>query len=794
MDLKTTFLDPAVRRVARFAVHAISRTRLPKIKGTVHLSGISGPVEILRDRWSVAHIYAATAADAVFAQGYTHAQERLWQIDFNRRVVAGRLSEILGKAALPADRVMRTMGFRRIVEEEAALLPETVRSLLQAYCAGVNAWIESARTAHKLPVEFSLLGYEPEPYLPADVLGWAKLMSWTLAANWETEFLRGQVVARIGAEKAAGLELDSGQAWAAILDAAGLSGSLSGLDPTGPYTGGKAGDGVGSNNWVIHGSRTPSGKPLLANDMHLDLTAPAIWFENHLSSPELDVTGLSLPGAPLVISVHNRHLAWGFTDGFADVQDLYEEHLRTASDGSIEYEYMGEWLPAEVRREEIKVKGESPVWHEVVATRHGPIINLLFQEAYPSAPPMALRWTALDHETTFHAIYRVNIARSCAEFRQALRDFSGPAQNVVYADTQGNIEFTMNGRVPVRARGDGSVPVPGWTGEYEWIGEVPFEALPHLENPASGFIATANNFHSRAPGQHFIGRDFCQNDRATRIGELIQARPQIDIAYIQAMHYDQVSVSARIVAGFLGNLPVGDPDLREIIDEMKAWDGRLAPESALAAIYQVTVRQALGLVLTHHLGDLGVHVQGQGPASGLWNQRAWEWLVRLLQTPASPWFDLGGGEQRDDVLAKALRLAVDFLKQELGAEWRAWTWGRLHQLTFHHILGSQPLLATAFNVGPIPVGGDGTTVCASFSNLHNLDSASVIGPAFRFIADLSDLDHCWGVLAPGQSGHPGSPAYGDSVRPWLSGQYHPMLFRRDEIDQYLAARLELVPK
>jgi len=793
MNKKTASLFPVIQPLVKIAIHTISRTRLPKIRGTVRLKGLHGAVEILRDRWSIPHIYATTTADALFAQGYVHAQERLWQMDFNRRVVSGRLSEILGKVGLGADRVMRTMGFRRTAEEEVSTLSEPVSSLVRNYCAGVNAWIETAREKQKFPVEFSLLGYEPETWQLADILGWGKLMSWTLAGNWETEFLRGRLVEHLGAEKAAELEITSGETWAAVLDAAGLNGRLEEIDPTGGFTGAKAGEGAGSNNWVIHGSRTTSGKPLLANDMHMDLTAPAIWFENHLASPDLEITGLSLPGCPFVVTGHNRHLAWGFSNGFADVQDLYEEHIRTSPDGIREYEYIGQWYPVHIREEEIQVKGEDPVKHEVVATRHGPVINLLFEQAYPSAPPLALRWTAFEHETTIQAIHGMNTARTCAEFHQALRYFNGPVQNIVYADHLGSIGYTLNGRIPVRTRGDGSVPVPGWTGEYEWSGYVPFEEQPHMEDPARGFIATANNVQTRAEGDYFIGRDYCSADRAARICELIEAQPTIDIEYIQKMHFDQVSISARVFASHIADLQVSDPDLGEIIHQMQTWDGKLTPDSALAAIFQAAIRQALQLILTHHLGELGIHVQGKGPAKGLWDNHSWEWFIHLLEKPDSAWFDLGSGEQRDDVLIRSLRLAYDYLKQELGPDWKDWTWGKLHTLTFRHILGSQELLSAAFNLGPVPIGGDGTTIWASFTHYYDLGQTLVCGPAFRFIADLSDLDHCWGVLAPGQSGHPGSHAYRDGIQPWFRGEYHPILFRRDEIDEKLAARLELIP-
>jgi penicillin amidase len=685
-----------------------------------------------------------------------------------------------------------------VAEQEALTRPEHIFTLVQAYCAGVNAWIESAIPSGCLPVEFSLLGYEPEPWKPADCHSISKLMSWILAANWQSEFLRGVLIQRIGPEKAAALEVNTNNSWAAILDAVDCvekpAGGTRGIDPTRPFTGVQAADGAGSNNWVVHGTRTATGKPLLANDMHLDLTTPPIWFENHLVSDDLEVTGLSIPGIPLVVAGHNRHVAWGFTDGLADVQDLYEEHLHAGGDGQVEYEFAGAWEPAEVYHEAIRVKNAQPVMHDVIVTCHGPVINILFEATYPNMPPMALRWTALEPESNLEAFYDMNMATNCGEFYQAVSLFDGPSQNVVYADASGEIGYTLSGRIPLRAQGDGSLPVPGWTGENEWLGSIPFESLPHVCNPACGYVATANNRHARNGDDYFIGRDYFSSTRAARITELLEANEQVDVPYVQKMHSDQLSINARAVAQTLGALQVSDASLAEVVRQMQGWDGRLSAESTLATIYEATMRQAVSLVLNHHLGEsMGLSIMGKGAVKGLWRHNAWEWFVDLLKTPRSPWFDLGHGETRDDVLERALRLALDLLKKELGADMKNWAWGRLNRLTFRHALGAKKPLDRAFNVGPFPIGGDSNTIWAAFSSFLDLKSGPTGGPPYRFIADLGDLEHCWGVLAPGQSGHPASPFYRDGVKLWLSGQYHPMLFRWDEIQKHTLATLNLIP-
>jgi penicillin amidase len=793
MSWRERVVYPVLGQLLKAALWPIGRMRLPQVKGTLSIQGLEAPVEVLRDRWGVAHIYAQSARDVVFAQGFVHAQERLWQMDFTRRVVFGRLAEVLGEAALPADRAMRTLSLYVTAEQEARNVSGELFSLLESYRSGVNAWIELARAKKKLPLEFMLLGYQPEPWRVADTLGWGKLMSWTLATNWQSEFYRSQIIQRLGAEKTNELEIDIERSWAVILDVGSALAGEKGKDVVRKFTGSGAGEGAGSNNWVVHGSRTTTGKPLLANDMHLELTTPGVWFENHLVGGDLDVTGVTMPGVPMVIAGHNRQVAWGFTDSCPDTQDLYEEHLRRSIEGGWEMEYKDQWLPAIVRREEILIKGGKKVVEEVVVTRHGPVINPLLNEAFPDAPPLALRWTALDPDDAFQAVYEMNIASDCQEFRQALRRFDNPSQNVVYADIKGNIAYTMNGRIPVRQKGDGTVPAPGWSGEYEWSGYIPFEQLPHLFNPPAGYIATANNQVQRPDFPHFLGRDFLVSERAGRIVEMLEARKKVDIPYIKEMQFDQVAFSSRLFGRYLGALQIPDPEMKAVVDALRVWNGKLDVESPEASIFEVTSRRAIRLLLEHWLGDLGLRIQGNGPFSGEWPQHTWEWFIHLLDKPDSPWFNLGNGERRDDVLRLALQQAVEFLKQKLGPQVSEWKWGSLHQLTFGHVLGGQKPLDRIFNIGPFPIGGDGNTIWATFASFYDLERRPITGPPFRFIADLADLDHCWGLLVPGQSGNPSSPHFRDGIRPWFEGNYHPMLFRRDEVEQNLEAKLLLIP-
>ena len=546
-------LKENVRILSLLGKNSLLRTPRPTREGTLTLSGLSNPVEVIRDRWDVPHIYANTLDDVFFAQGFIHAQERFWQMDFNRRLGAGRLSEILGPDAVPLDRWIRTLSVRRVAEAQAKEIKNKATLALEAYAAGVNAFLEQG----KMPLEIMILDYQPEPWSPADSLTWVKMMAWDLCVNWEAEILRAQLITKLGPEKAAELEPKPDAVQPCIIpkdiDFSSIgSTALDKADQAKPFTGPTSQEGLGSNNWVLTGARTQTGAPLLANDMHLGMNIPSIWYENHLIAEDLDVTGISFPGIPMVVSGHNQHVAWGFTNGFSDVQDLYIERLRHNGD-LVEYEFKGEWLEAEVIREEIKIKGQPPVFEEVISTHHGPIINSLASD-FCGETPLALRWTALEVDGSLQSLYQMNISKNCSEFKEALREWTVPSQNVVYADTYGDIGYILPGKLPIRAKGQGLVPVPGWTGEYEWLGYVPFEELPHISNPEKGFIATANNKVAEDNYPHWIGADYVSGNRAQRIVELIDSQDKMAISDFQKMHLDVVSPYARRVQAVLKKL------------------------------------------------------------------------------------------------------------------------------------------------------------------------------------------------------------------------------------------------
>ena len=514
------------------------RRSLPQVNGKVTVAGLSGAVEIVRDRNGIPYIYGKTDHDAFFALGYVHAQDRLWQMELQRRIGAGRLSEVLGDATIETDQFLRTLGVYRAAEASWPALAPEAQSALQAYADGVNTFLAEG---HPLPPEFVILGFKPEPWQPADSLVWAKMMSWNLGDTYGDDLLRGQMTAALGPERAAQLMPGYPAGTPIILPPDAMAAELLRVDNVLRETLGLGDKSNGSNNWVVNGARTASGKPLLANDPHLGAQIPAIWYLAGIQGDKVHAVGATLPGLPAVVIGHNDEIAWGVTNLGPDVQDLYIERVNPANPG--QYEVNGQWTDLQVVPEEIKVKGEEkPIDWAARATRHGPLISDVTDER---GHALALRWPALDPgDTTMNAFLAINYARNWDDFTAAMRDYIGPSQNFVFADRAGNIGYFGPGRIPVRAKGDGTTPVPGWTDEYAWTGWIPFEQLPHAYNPADGYVVTANNKVVPDDYPYFITTDWAPPYRAKRIVELLTAKNGLtpdDYARIQG---DQASAQA----------------------------------------------------------------------------------------------------------------------------------------------------------------------------------------------------------------------------------------------------------
>ncbi|HEX5948752.1 MAG TPA: penicillin acylase family protein, partial [Actinomycetota bacterium] len=529
------------------ALREASRRALPPVEGDVRAPGLRGPVEVIRDQWGVPHIYAEDIHDLWFAQGFVMASERLFQIDFMTRLGSGRLAELFGDLALPIDRFARTVGWNRAARRSAARWDDPSLEMAAAFEGGIRAWTEAMPAP---PVEYRFLGLEPLEVSDAELsfLGAAgsAFMAWSLSRNWDTELLRGEIAERLGPDAAATLFPDLGPEPAPV-----VAGTDDGPDRLALLREAHLPpSGQGSNNWVVDGSRSVTGRPLLANDPHLVAQLPSVWFECHLMAPGIDVTGVALPFSPGIVIGHNERIAWGFTNTEGDVQDLYVERL--SEDGAAA-EYEGTWEPLTVYREEIAVRGrDEPEVLEVRETRHGPLIDsYLIGVSEPTVVggdlrhTYALRWVGAEHLIEPSTVHRVNVAGTWEEFRGAVRGWVCPGQNMVYADVDGNIGFQATGMYPVRREGDGSIPVPGWLARFEWEGWVPFDELPRSLNPERGFLCTANNKIHDDAYPHLLTRDFLPPYRARRIAELLAERAVHDRESFALIQRDTVSLSAR---------------------------------------------------------------------------------------------------------------------------------------------------------------------------------------------------------------------------------------------------------
>jgi penicillin amidase len=786
------------------------RRSLPQEEGELRLAGFSQPVEILRDGFGVPHIYAQNFADAMRALGFVHAQDRLWQMEMNRRTAAGRLSEALGPASLEADKFLRTLGVRRAAQANFARLDEPTRGALQAYAEGVNAFLA---TGPALPVEFWLTGVTPEPWSPLDSLGWVKMMAWDLGGNWRSELLRMRLartlpLARIHeflppypGEKYP--ELPELGAFYRSMEQPGVK--LAAENPNrenpnrdsphltangdSPYLVGN--EGVGSNNWVVSGARSATGKPLLANDPHLGLSAPAVWYFAHVKTPEFEAIGASLPGVPAIILGHNTHFAWGFTNTHPDVQDLYLERL----DGAGGY-LAPEGPRAFTRHDElIRVKGGEDVRLQVRESRHGPVISDVSpaaQEAAPRGHVLALRWTALlEDDRTMQAAVKLAGATDWPEFLRALRDFHAPQQNVVYADRAGNIGFVAAGRVPVRRPEHdlhGLAPAPGWLAKYDWAGFIPFAELPHAYNPPAGQVVTANQRITPPGYTRFITAEWRPPFRAERIAELLRAVPTHSIGSFARIQGDVVSLPARALLPRLLETRPASEEARRALGLLAGWDGTRAVDRPEPLILWAWWRELARAIYADELGEA---------FRGSWRARA-RFLTAVLNDADGQgrWCDdvrTAAPEGCAAVLAASLETALAELRRRHGADMAAWRWGAAHEAYHaHRPFGRVPSLARWFDIAA-PSAGDPYTVNVGRPNFSDeaRPLASVHAPSLRAIYDLAALDRSLYIHSGGQSGNVLSRHYRSFTDAWARGDYAPMLTERAKIEAGGVKRLLL---
>jgi penicillin amidase len=749
--------------------YQLFRRPLPKTKGRLRLDGPEGSVEIRRDRWGVPHIRAQTRHDLWFGEGFCHGQDRLWQLDLYRRIGCGRLAEIAGRQGLQTDRLMRTLGLRRVAEREARALDTGLGAELEAFCAGVNA----AAATRPLPAEFQLLRIGFEAWRPADMLTLTKLLSFGLSTNWERELLRAEMARELGPELAARLDpgyprgnpviLAPGEPWKG--DGLALSEQISRLRESM----GLAVEASGSNNWAVGASRSATGGPLLAGDPHLPPSMPGITYQVGLYLGDRFCRGAALPGLPGVFMGQNNDVAWTFTNVLADVMDLFVERL----DGET-YEFEGDRRPLEVIEEEIAVKGrDDPERLTVRQTHHGPIVNEPL--AADDVEPLALRFMALD----FPGITRASVATldftSGPELVAGIGDHAHPVSNLVWADRHGSIGYKMVGRLPLRSGDCPDLPKPGWTGQFEWEGWVPYGELPEITDPPSDFLVTANNRIARKDYPHHITSDYLDGYRAHRIEQLIEAQPEHDLVSFEAMQTDMLSLPGLETVHRLVRLRPRDQRELAAVERLRSWDGRMSADSIAATIYQAFTLRLAREVTRAAIGDRDLAERWLDRADNGFVAHVtspWRWQSHLL----SLWKEADPGlvgRPWDELVLDALRGALDDLEGRLGADQEAWRWGRVHLLEFPHALGAaSPLLAWIFN-RRLEVGGGQETVTQVGWDPNDPFKA-IWAPCWRMVADPADPERSRWQAFTGQSGQAGSRHYDDLQVDWLRGVTQPM--------------------
>ncbi|MEO8556105.1 MAG: penicillin acylase family protein [Actinomycetota bacterium] len=812
---------------------SLVRRSFPQASGRLAISGLTADVTVLRDERGVPQIYADNAADLFRAQGFVAAQDRFFEMDLRRHITSGRLAELVGQDGVKTDRVIRAMGWRRVAEAELPTLAATTRQYLQAYADGVNAYINKAGSPDKMALEYSVLGqkfsgYRVEPWSPADSLAWLKAMAWDLRGDYDNELTRARLSGSITPARFAMIfppyptdthhPILSDKAWSPTSASSSQSAASAvpdiaqdarvhdtaarkvyaevadALDQLPMMVG--RGDGIGSNSWVVGPQRSTTGKPLLANDPHLGVGIPGIWYQTGLhcrsvsTACPFDVTGFSFAGLPGIVIGHNQSIAWGFTNLGPDVSDFYLEQVVGDS-----YRRGISFLPLKEHNETIKVAGGRDVTTTIRETVHGPLLSdvitsvaqagesaLVEGKAEAGSYAVSLAWTGLLPGHTADAIFKINTAQNFAEFRAAARDFAVPSQNLLYADTKGHIGYQAPGQVPIRATSTagappGYWPAPGWDPKYDWTGFVPFEQMPTAYDPPEGFIVAANQqvSASRTP---FLTTEWDYGFRSERIRDLITATPKVSPERMSQIQGDTLNEFApTLVKSLLAVNLVNDPFTKEAQNLLRKWDftqpGGKSPQAPAAAFYNAVWSKVLELTFNDDLGAM------KADGGSRWMQA----VSGLLKEPSNTWWDnrqtTGVTEGRDEILRQAMVAARLDLTMKLGKAPVTWQWGRLHQLTLEHkVLGGDTVLAPVramFNRGPWQMSGGSSIVDANGWDAgvgYQVDWA----PSMRMVVNLGNLDASRWVNQTGNSGHPYSDHYVDQADAWVANETYPWPF------------------
>lgn len=735
-----------------------AKRSLPVTKGEIFVPSLKDEVKVYRDKMGVPHINATNDYDLYFSQGFVTAQDRLFQMDLSRRQSSGQLSEVVGKVALDRDKYFLTLGLRRAAEESWNQYTEEYRNIIQAYTDGVNAYRMGAIKSKRLQIEFKLLGYEPTEWTPVDSLAIGKYMAFDLGGNWEGQAFRHWSLQELSKNKA--LELfPTYPKDAATIIAENIANPID-IESSFASTI-QRNEWNGSNNWVVSGAKTKSGKPMLADDPHLSLATPSVWYETHLVSPTMNVQGVIFAGIPGIILGHNDDIAWGVTNVGPDVQDLYIE--KPNPENELEFKYEGAYEAAKVVKYNIKVKDEKEIPYDVVITRHGPIVSE-FMGDYNKKQKLALKWTALQPSNELEAVIKMNKSSNWDEFLKALESFHTPAQNFVFASTDGTIGYRANGLIPIRKNGDSLLPVPGWVDDYEWQGYIPWDELPTILNPKEGYIATANNKVVDDEYPYHISNTWAQPYRAERIKEVLKSDSEITVNDFMKLQTDYANLRAReFLPLLLPIIKVKTEEEKEALKLLSEWNK--VDDATLAA---PLVFQFLFDKLQHNLFDKDIPESMQSKFLGK-DLVIDEMIRKASMGNESIWIKDAGGYEK--WINKSFEDAISRGTEMYGDDITDWKWGDFHQVEFSHPLSSTAPLQYLFNQSDnLPVGGSKVTVGAAG---YKADTGIVNhGASWRFIIDMVNTSESYHTVGPGQSGHFLSEWYHNQKADWATGTYH----------------------
>lgn len=777
--------------LAVLAVGYLLARPLPRTRGRVVVTGLREATTVVRDKHGVVHVEAANLEDAAFAMGYVHAQERLWQLDLNRRVASGRISEIAGEDGLAADRFIRRIGLRRVAQEEARLLSSEPRRMLEAYAAGVNEVIDSGT---RLPLEFRLLRIRPEPWEPVDSIVAVKLLALGLSLNWDSELQRLRLLQAVGPQTAARLELVYPESNPTILAEtvrqAGRPGDALELYHEAvrwlPSASGA------SNAWVLSGERTATGRPLLCNDPHLRPSLPSIWFAAHVRVlSDFESTGVTYPGQPFPIIGHNQRVAWGFTNSFADCQDLVIEEF----DGVAGERFRTEngWRETRLAREVIRVKDGSDAIEDVLITRHGPIVERCDDSTANRWLGVSLQWTALTPANASASMLELQRAGDWDSFRNAFRSLDAPSQNAVYADVDGHIGYFCNARIPVRRREPSGLPVPGWTGDALWQRFLSVDEVPQVLDPPDQLVVTANNRVVGDEFPHYIATDYMAGYRARRLHQLLD-EDRYHVGDMRRIQMDLVCLPAQQVSILLAEVTCRTNEAERMRKRLVAWDGRMLADRIEPTVYEAFMLRLAEHALRPLCGDawaIAAGVDLHHPLLEYPGNLAGRITPALLQRWESDDDSILRGKTTwDDVASRAMEDAVTDLHKRHGA-WQRWRWGRVHRLPLEHPLAVSRLLRVLLNAPRIPVGGSTDTVMATSFIPSQPFATRLFAPSWRQVIDVGNWESgCTGVLFPGQSGHRVSRHHHDLSGRWRTNRQLPLTWGDAAFGQGRKLRLE----